>query len=152
MSLLAKQLIERSCFLPALASTTRTGALGELTPGLGDAVIHPAEFFAEVEAREAMQSTDTGRGIAFPHARSESVKRLALSVGRSAKGIRFRDSQPPVHLIFLLGIPPAEIPAYLECVAWLVRTLREAGVYDRLLRAESEEALRAVFLGMEGKT
>lgn len=142
-------LIRNCALVPQLAGTTRSAVLAELVDALGEAIPSPAAFLSEVEAREAVQTTDTGRGLAFPHARSSVVPRLVLAIGRSADGIRLGDDSEPVHLVFLFGIPPEGITNYLEAVAWLVKSTRDPDLYRRLMQAESPGALRAVLCPTE---
>src|ERR1041384_8518794 len=42
-----------------------------------------------VMEREGRTSTNTGEGVAFPHARTDLTDRLILGIGRPTPGIRF---------------------------------------------------------------
>src|SRR5438309_11971417 len=50
-------------------------------------VLQPADFLAQVLARERVNSTPIENGVAFPHARTALVDRFAFAVGRSCAGI-----------------------------------------------------------------
>ena len=69
-----------------------------------------------VMEREGRTSTNTGEGIAFPHARTNLVDQIVLGIGRSTAGIPFGYSNEPVHLIFLIGVPQRMVTDYLICV------------------------------------
>ena len=69
-----------------LQSTRRTAALNEIARLLEN---HPevadyAGFYDELLARDRLDTTSLGNGIALPHARTEHVKRIVVAVGRSA--------------------------------------------------------------------
>jgi mannitol/fructose-specific phosphotransferase system IIA component (Ntr-type) len=132
-----------------LSGTTRSAVLAELVDALGEALSSTRPFLAEVEAREAVQTTDSGRGSAFPHARSSLASRLVLAIGRSTEGVSFREGSQPVRLVFLFGIPSEGIAHYLEAVAWLVKITRLPERYQHLLLAESPERLRELLCPLE---
>src|SRR3954471_24133382 len=52
-----------------------------------------------VMEREGRSSTNTGAGVAFPHARTSLVDHIVLGIGRTKGGIRFGQSDRLVHLI-----------------------------------------------------
>ncbi len=56
-------------------------------------VARPADFLAQVLAREKAGSTLAENGVAFPHARTELVDRIALAIGRSRAGVSWNDQE-----------------------------------------------------------
>lgn len=88
-------------------------------------------------AREKVNSTVAGNGIAFPHARTDLVDQIVLAVGRSKAGVKFENSPDPVHLIFVIGTPRALISDYLVCVGALARFVKNKEVCESLMRAET---------------
>src|ERR1041384_6544098 len=72
-----------------------------------------------VMEREGRTSTNTGEGVAFPHARTDLVDRLVLGIGRSKEGIPFGFSSEPVHLIFLVGVPQRRVTVSLVALGSL---------------------------------
>lgn len=89
--------------------------------------------------REGKSSTNTGEGVAFPHARTDLVDRLVLGIGRSQKGISFGYSSELVHLIFLVGVPQRMVTDYLVCVGALARAVRDKPRREALMAATTEE-------------
>src|SRR5207248_10394487 len=74
---------------------------------------HVQDYFKFADAvmeREGRSSTNTGDGVAFPHARTDLVERLGLGIGRSRDGLRSEVSTEQVHLIFLFGVPRHMVP------------------------------------------
>lgn len=102
------------------------------------------EFSDAVMERERRSSTNTGEGVAFPHARTDLVERLILGIGRSKKGISFGAVTEPVHLIFLLGVPQRAITEYLVCVGTIARIVKTDAVRERLLTTDSADDFNAV--------
>jgi len=105
-----------------------------------DAFVDFPLFLREVKAREEIVSTDTGAEIAFPHARSASVTRLFLAALRPREGVVFQPGRAAVRLLFLIGAPPEGVSAYLECVAWLSRKLKDPALKTALLGAPDSRA------------
>jgi mannitol/fructose-specific phosphotransferase system IIA component (Ntr-type) len=106
-----------------------------------------------VMEREGRTSTNTGEGVAFPHARTDLVDRIVLGIGRSTRGIPFGYSNEPVHLIFLIGVPQRMVTDYLVCVGALARVVKDKARRDKLMAAataeEFVEQLRSGSLAME---
>ena len=65
------------------------------------------EATAAVLAREKQATTGIGKGVALPHAKIKSVKRVVATIGRSGSGIDFNalDSKPVYMVILLLSNP-----------------------------------------------
>ncbi len=118
-----------------LSATTQAEAfreLSELMRGHPDMLDLPA-FQKEVLARESVSSTCTGNGVAFPHARTDAVRRIIGAIGRSPDGITLDNGQR-VQLLVMIGTPKALVNDYLKCLASLAKTLRSQSVRDALLQ------------------
>lgn len=111
------------------------------------------KFSDAVMEREGRSSTNTGDGVAFPHARTDLVEKMVLGIGRSKRGVRFGDLKKPVHLIFLVGVPKRMVNDYLVCVGTLARLLSDKIIREKLLKAamasELIEQLRSASLLLE---
>lgn len=105
----------------------------ELAVGGADA------FLDELEAREDQIPTQVTGGVAFPHARSQSVGRLALVVGvAAAPGLVFSATdQEPCRLFFLIAVPPAAPTAHLPLLRYLSAFARQGALVSRLLEART---------------
>jgi mannitol/fructose-specific phosphotransferase system IIA component (Ntr-type) len=92
----------------------------------------------QIMAREAVQSTGIGRGIALPHTRVPGSEDLLCAVGRASKGLDFRAvDNEPVRIVFLICYPPAKQTTYLNFVATVAKFLRDNGPLEAILEAES---------------
>ncbi|MBV9672442.1 MAG: PTS sugar transporter subunit IIA [Verrucomicrobia bacterium] len=77
-------------------------------------------------------------GIAFPHARTDTVQELLLVIATCEKPIVF--GAIPVRLIFLIGVPKTAVREYLELTSFLARNLRTQHEVDTLAGAANLEA------------
>jgi mannitol/fructose-specific phosphotransferase system IIA component (Ntr-type) len=96
-------------------------------------VLQPADFLAQVLARERVNSTLIENGVAFPHARTALVDQIALAVGRSRAGIPWNDKGERARLIFVVAVPQRLVNDYLVLV----------GTLARITQNEQREALLA---------
>ena len=98
-------------------------------------VLQPAEFLAQVLARERVNSTLIEDGVAFPHARTALVDQIALAVGRSRAGIPWNDKGERARLIFVVAVPERLVNDYLVLVGTLARITQTELQREALLAA-----------------
>lgn len=135
-------LLEPTRILLHLQSTEHVAALNEIAQLLDG---HPdvsdfAAFHEELLARDRLDTTSLGNGIALPHARTPFVKRIVLAVGRSDAGVPFEPNGDRVRLFFMLGTPKAKPGDYLAVLSTLCKLLRDAGDRSALLEASTPQA------------
>lgn len=92
--------------------------------------------------REAQRSTGIGKGFAIPHAKSDTVPRIVIALGRPAAPLEFAaiDGQP-VNLIALLASPIGETSAHIQALARLSRLVTDGATFHKLLDAPDAESL-----------
>jgi len=98
-------------------------------------VLQPAEFLAQVLARERVNSTLGENGVAFPHARTELVDQIALAIGRSRAGIPWNNKGERARLIFVVAVPQRLVNDYLVLVGTLARITQDKEQRAALLAA-----------------
>jgi PTS system fructose-specific IIC component len=107
-------------------------------------------FFEAVMARERLQSTGIGGGVAIPHARSEGVRRLTVVLGRCDRGVDFAALDgKPVQLIFLVAAPQKADGVYIQTVAKVARLLKSRAYKGGLLKAKSAEEVVELIDGFD---
>jgi mannitol/fructose-specific phosphotransferase system IIA component (Ntr-type) len=110
-------------------------------------VLQPAEFLAQVLARERVNSTLAEDGVAFPHARTALVDQIALAAGRSRAGIPWNDKGERARLIFVVAVPQRLVNDYLVLVGTLARITqteqKRAALLAAATTAEFIETLRS---------
>jgi len=146
-------LLDPARVLLTVQNTKRTGALNEVARLLEG---HPdvtsfSGFYDELLARERLDTTSLGNGIALPHARTDHVKKIVLAVGRSDPGILFENSNETIHLLFMLGTPKANPGAYLQVVGTLCKVLKEAANRTALLTAPTPQDFVATLAAAESR-
>ena len=105
------------------------------------------QLLTALEARERLQSTGIGEGIALPHARNlpaDLVTRACIVFGRHPTGVRYGapDNQPVRLFLLLITV---SITQHLQILARVSRLLRQPGLRDALLAARHpEEVIEAV--------
>ncbi|MCK4520075.1 MAG: PTS sugar transporter subunit IIA, partial [Candidatus Omnitrophica bacterium] len=84
------------------------------------------EISKAIFQREEMGSTAIGNHIAFPHARTNSVKNIVICIGICKEGIDFDSlDQESVNIIALLLSNQKEAGLHLKMLAFLARMLRD---------------------------
>lgn len=135
-------------FVVDLQGHSREEVLREMAEPLRSAGVEDCETLIKaLIAREELESTAIGEGLAFPHARVSVVRDLYLVVGRSLEGVDFcaRDRRP-VHLVFLTVAPPEKNREYLMTIARIAHFLKSNNVKDKLLRAENTREAKEILL------
>jgi PTS system fructose-specific IIC component len=143
MSALLSEILDPNLVVLELREGTAAEAILEIAELLRDHG-HVQDFYKFADAvmeREGRSSTNTGESVAFPHARTDLVERIALGIGRSAAGIRFGPAKELVHLIFLFGVPRQMVTDYLVCVGAVARVVKAKAKQDALMAATSAEEL-----------
>ena len=74
----------------------------------------------DIKDREELVTTGIGYGVAFPHAKTKSVKGIVIAFGRSSEGIDFEAiDHKPVNLFFIIAAPEDAIGAHLNVMSRL---------------------------------
>ncbi len=123
----------------SLESDSKTDAIKELIRKASTftGISNIAGLEEAVIARENLQSTACGHGIAFAHGKTEQVSDIVIVLGISKKGIRFSTpDSTPVHLLFVIASPPSEHIHYLMVLSSLARIC-----YDKCFIKEVVEDL-----------
>ena len=124
-----------------LCASTEDAAVAEIVQRL-----HAAKRIEDCDAfdhavmeRESRSSTNTGEGVAFPHARTDLVDDLVLGIGRSKAGVKFGGPDAAVHMVFLLGVPQRLVTDYLVCVGTIARLVKARERWEALMNATTAE-------------
>ena len=92
-----------------LKSKNREGILVELSELLEKSpniTGEESDIYKALVDRERLGSTGIGKGVAIPHAKTESAKGLTVAFGVSKEGIDFNSlDEEEVHLFFVFASP-----------------------------------------------
>ena len=90
-----------------------------------------------------MGSTGIGKSVALPHAKTDAVDKMVITVGISRDGIEYDsiDNQP-VHIFFMFLCPKADSNEYLRVLARISRWIREDDNFNQnILKAKTTEEI-----------
>ncbi len=120
-------------------------------------VNNPNKFMQDVLDREKQLTTVLANGIAFPHARSTAVTRMAISVGIAddpglmfgsdfvnASGIIYQNA--PVKIFFLIAVPSFAPTAHLPILQTLAKFIKDEERMAKFLKQRTP-GLAARMLG-----
>ena len=141
-------ILVRGGVLLDLAADSKQGVLEEMSSALAGAEpgLSSDRLLQILIAREELQSTGIGEGVAIPHGKVAGLERLVASFARSVKGVDFEsiDSQP-THLFFLLVVPEHSGGQHLKALARISRFFRDPEFREKLLQAgELDDVFRAI--------
>jgi mannitol/fructose-specific phosphotransferase system IIA component (Ntr-type) len=135
------QLLHPSRIVLNIQQSKRTAAINEvarLIEGHPD-ITDYSRFYTELLARERLDPTCIGNGIAVPHARTDHAQAMVLAVGRSRCGVHFDNCDQTVNLIFVVATPKSQPGEYLALIGSLCRVLKDASLREALMAAQSQE-------------
>jgi PTS system fructose-specific IIA component/PTS system nitrogen regulatory IIA component len=132
--------------IPELSSKDRNGVIRELIQSLADhGVVDPKDVDALVKnaiQRENQGSTGFGKGVAVPHVKHESIKKLVATIGRSSHGVDFAAlDRAPVYTVFMLLSPPHDPDSHLAAMEKIFRHLQRDNFRRFLRQADTREAI-----------
>ncbi len=143
------QLVPDGAVAPRLASHERDDVITELVdlliasgaaaPRLRD------ELVRSVLEREKRGSTGFGRGVAVPHVKHKSVKRMAAAIGLSERGVDFNalDKQP-VFSVFMLLSPEDRPEEHLQAMEVIFKNLSKETFRRFLRQAQNADEVRTL--------
>ncbi|MGL4653124.1 MAG: PTS sugar transporter subunit IIA [Cetobacterium sp.] len=100
------------------------------------------KFYEEVLEREKVGTTAIGMGVAIPHARTEAVKDIVVSVGLLKQSVDFNSlDNEKVKIVILVGAPKGESKKYLELLSSLSRIFRDKKTRESVLESTTTECL-----------
>ena len=137
--------LRSSIFIRGLEAKSEIEAIEKMIGVLSDhpAVKDPAALSAAIFTRQQSDPPTVPAGIAFPHARTDSVSSLVLVTATCPQPVPFRDAQ--IRLLFLIGVPKAAVADYLEVTSFLIRHVRASHLLDRLVMANDLPSFLAAF-------
>ncbi len=123
-----------------LKAVTKDAVIEELVELVSSSamVTDQSNLLEDIKQRENLVTTGVGYGVAFPHAKTRSVKGIVIAFGRSDKGVAFDAmDHRPVHLFFLIAAPEDAIGAHLNVMARLSYLMKSEENRQKLLDASS---------------
>jgi PTS system nitrogen regulatory IIA component len=154
MPMRLKTYVHPECFIHDLAAKTREEALREIVNVVAaQGIIKDRVAVLErLLERERIQSTAVGSGIAIPHCFTDEVADLVIVVTRAPGGIAFDSFDGrPTHVVFLLIGNRQEHGLHLKALARIARLIKSTAFIDRIVEADSVDAMVRAFEEEEAK-
>lgn len=113
---------------------------------------HRKKVLEILMAREALGSTAIGQGIAIPHGKYESIKKLVGCLGISNKGIDFDSLDgEPAYIFFLLVAPVDSAGPHLKALARISRLLKDKYIRETLKSAKDDKSILTIVQREDGR-
>jgi PTS system nitrogen regulatory IIA component len=132
--------LDSDCVALNLTSTTSREAIEETASLLRGQL--PVLDWEDLRANlhksaPCLTEADGTFSLCLPHARTDSVTTMVMSVGISRVGVPMSGCEVPVRYIFCIGVPRTMANDYLRIVGLLVRILKDPQTELRLRTAAS---------------
>jgi nitrogen PTS system EIIA component len=140
-------ILEKKSIVTELRGASKKEVLEELIDALvaQKPQLNRERLMAVLLERERLGSTGIGDGIAIPHGKLKDLDHLALSFGKSTRGVEFESMDgKPVHLFFLLVAPENCAGIHLRALAKIARLLKNGLVRKRLGSVSTPEDIYSV--------
>jgi mannitol/fructose-specific phosphotransferase system IIA component (Ntr-type) len=136
-----------------LQAADKSGILKELAVLLAERAGAPVDDVLQaVEEREAVLSTGIGLGVAVPHGKSPSVRRLEMVCGTAPAGIEFDALDGEVcRLFFCLVGPESAAGEHVKALSRIARVVRRDDVRTSLLAAATPESFIQTLVDAEAR-
>lgn len=92
-----------------------------------------------IMAREQLMSTGVGNGVAIPHAKTDAVKEIRLTVATIKNGISYKSvDNKPVFVVFMLLSPRNAASDNLKVLTSIAKLLRDnSNFLEKLIKADT---------------
>ncbi|MBM7599324.1 PTS system fructose-specific IIC component [Virgibacillus halotolerans] len=141
-------LLRQDIMILDMQATEKEPAIDEMIASLNQhGVLNNAEQFKEaILNREAQSSTGLGDGIAMPHAKTGAVNQPTVLFAKSKQGVNYDslDGQPAFYF-FMIAVPEGGNDTHLQTLAALSRKLIDPDFVQQLGKANTAEAVHALF-------
>ncbi|WP_304354568.1 PTS sugar transporter subunit IIA [Brachyspira innocens] len=104
-------------------------------------------------AREQLMSTGVGNGIAIPHAKTDAVNNIVLSVATIKNGINYKSvDKKKVFAVFMLLAPKNSASENLKVLTAIAKILRDNPHFlEKLINAEKTDEIMELIAKEEMK-
>lgn len=149
-------IVTEESVVPSLQGSDRAAVVGELVAALVAAGVADAkcqgDLVTRILDREKLSSTGFGKGVAVPHAKHKSIKRMTAAIGLSPRGVEFNAlDRQPVYTVFLLLSPEDKPEEHLRAMEVIFKNLSRDQFRRSLRQASSVQDVRAVLEEADGQ-
>lgn len=127
-----------------LKSKDKKGIIKEIFDSLStvEEIIDKDKCYFDLLEREKLGSTGIGEGFAIPHAKTDAVKDLVMTVAISKTDIEYESIDNSKVNVFFMFLSPTELSQeYLTLLAKISRFIRDKEFLKQLLEAQTKEEI-----------
>ncbi len=106
-------------------------------------VVDQQETEKAILAREQLMSTGVGNGIAIPHAKTDSVEGITISIATVPNGINYKSfDKKKVYILFMLLSPKDAASENLKVLTTIAKLLRSnQNFVDKLVSSQNPKEI-----------
>jgi fructose-specific phosphotransferase system IIA component len=148
------QILQPDCIKVPLESRNKEDAITELVDTLNDKglLIDKDCALEAVMARERIQSTGTGAGIAIPHGKCSAVKELVMAIGIAHEPIEYDSiDDKPVTILILLVSPEGQTGPHIQALAAISKLMLNEKFRQEFEKVTSAEEAYELLNDQENK-
>ena len=152
--MLIRDYLKEECIDLFLSGETKEDIIKKLLDLIlkSDHEINREEALEDLFAREKLETTAIGHGVAIPHARIEKASGIKVAFGFLKDTLDFEPiDKKPVELVFLILFPKEEVGLQLRFLARVARLLQQKGLHGNLLECKSAKEVLDTFKVYEEK-
>jgi mannitol/fructose-specific phosphotransferase system IIA component (Ntr-type) len=150
------ELIKSALVIDVLEARDKNGALDEMLATAVRAKLIAKTELADVRRRllerESLGTTGIGNGVAVPHVKDATIKKLSIVLARSLPGIDYQSIDgKPVHTLFLLLAPADAAEEHLGALRWISGLARNTDFRRFFMAARTAAEIRDLLAEMSQK-
>ncbi len=147
--------IVEDAIITEITATEKEAVIREMVNSLQDAQkINKKDIeniIRSLMKREELGSTGIGKGVAVPHTKHDSVKKIMGTIARSTQGVDFNalDGEP-VHLFFLLLSPNDSAGSHLAALERISTVIRDNDFRRFMREADGKVGIIEILREVDG--
>jgi fructose-specific phosphotransferase system IIA component len=143
-----KNILNEQVISTSLKGTTKEEIIKELLEILVKTgqVSDTNSAFEDLMEREQKMSTGIQHGVAIPHAKTKSVKKLMACIGIKKEGVDFASLDGELSKIFIMTLSPIDrIGPHVQFLAEISMVIKTQKAREEILEAKTAKEVLAVF-------
>ena len=147
--------IVEEAIITELKATDKEAVIREMVSSLKDVQkINTKDFENIIKSlmkREELGSTGIGKGVAVPHTKHDTIKKIMGTVARATNGVDFNalDGEP-VHLFFLLLSPNDSAGSHLAALERISTVIRDNDFRRFMRETEGKAGMLEILKEVDG--
>lgn len=140
------ELMSQDCVVTGIKANSKRQVLQELSKKAAEVTgLNERTIFDIILERESLGTTGVGNGVAIPHGRVNSIKKVHGIFAKLDNAIDFESvDSKPVDLVFMLLAPEAAGADHLKALAKVSRTVKDENIRNSIRASNDHETIFAL--------